>query len=145
MVSDHALGTAGRAGGVVQGNGVEFVVGSGPVEIGGALAEERFVIHGAEQHTALVEGIVYVDHLRAAFEHAQGALRDRAEFTVGDEDFSLSMRELEGERLAVETDIQSVQHGARHGHAEMRFINRRHVRRENGDGVARPDAMLRQG
>src|SRR5277367_5307530 len=93
-------------------------------------SEEGFVIHGAEQHAALVQGIVYVDHQRAAFEYAQGALRDRAEFTVGDEDFRLTMRELEGERLAVETDIQSVQHGARHGHAEMRFINRRHIRRD---------------
>ena len=92
-----------------------------------------------------MQGIVYVDHQKAVFEHAQGALRDGAEFAVGDEDFCLSMRELEGDRLGVEADVQSVQHGAGHGHAEMRFIDRRHVRRENGDGVARPDAMPRQG
>ena len=86
MVSDHPLGVAGRAGSVVQGNGVEFVVGSGPVEIGVALIEERFVVHGAEQRTSLVQGIVYVDHEGAVFEHAQGALRHGAEFTVDDED-----------------------------------------------------------
>ena len=119
--------------------------GYGPVEIGGALVEERFVVHGAEQRTALVQGIVDVDHQRAVFEHAQSALRDGAEFTVDDEDLCLSMRELEGDRLGIEADVQRVQHSAGHGHAEMRFIHRRHIRRENGDGVARPDAMPRQG
>ena len=52
----------------------------------------------------------------------------------------LSMRELEGERLAVETDIQSVQHMAPCRGTPKCCSNRRHVRRENGDGVARPDA-----
>ena len=91
MVSDDAFGIPGGPGGVVQGNGVEFVVRIWPVEIGDALVEERFVVQGAEQRTTLVQGIVYVDHQRAVFEHAQGALRDRAEFAVGDEDFCLSL------------------------------------------------------
>ena len=81
----------------------------------------------------------------AVFEHAQGAFRDGAEFTVGDEDFCFSMRELEGDRLRIQAHVQRVQHSAGHGHAEVRFVHRRHIRRENGDGVARSDAMLRQG
>jgi hypothetical protein len=144
MVSDHPLGVAGRAGGVVQGNRVEFVIGIRPVEIGGALVEERLVVHGAEQRTALVQGIVYVDHQRAVFGHAQGALRDGAEFTVDDENLCLPMRELEGNSLGIQADVQRVQHSAGHRHAKMRFIHPRHIRRENGDGVARPDAMPRQ-
>ena len=82
---------------------------------------------------------------KAVFEHTQSALRDGAEFTVGDEDFRLSMRELEGNRLGVQASVQRVQHSAGHGHSEMRFIHRRHIGRENGDGVVPPDAMLRQG
>ena len=54
------------------------------------------------------------------------------------------MRELEGDRLGIEADVQRVQHSAGHGHAEMRLIHRRHIRRENGDSVSRPDAMPRQ-
>src|SRR3984957_2696051 len=79
------------------------------------------------------------------FKHAQGALRDGAEFTVGDEDFCLSMCELKGNRFGIEADVQRVQHSACHRHAEVRFVHRRHIRCENGDSVARSDVMLRQG
>ena len=77
MVRDDALGIAGRAGGVVQGNGVEFVVGIEPVEIGGALVEERFVVHGAEQRPALVQGIVDVDHQKRGVRACSGRVSRR--------------------------------------------------------------------
>ncbi len=145
VVRDDALRVACRARGVVQGDWTKLVLRQGPVVLGVAVPQERFVIHFSQQGAARVQCVVDVDHHYRAFQHCQRALDDAAEFAVGNQHFCFPVGELEGDGFGVKPDVQRVQHRTGHRHAEMRLVHRRNIGRHHGDRIAGADAALRQG
>jgi hypothetical protein len=56
--------------------------------------------------------------------------------------FSLGLAEDQGDGRGVEPGVDRAEHGAKPGHGVMRLKERRHVRRDDGDGIALPDAGI---
>ena len=72
MVIDHALGIPGGAGGVIQGDGVPFVVGHRPGKIRIAGFQEFLVIDLSQPRAALRKfRVVIIDHQRLLLQQLQ--------------------------------------------------------------------------
>ena len=141
MVIDHALRIARRAGGVVQRDRVPLVRRRRIGEAGVALGQERFVVEAADPVSRpVIFRIVDIDGQDFASGFGE-RLPDRArELPVDQNGFRLAVSQHEGDGRRVEADIQRVQHGARHRHAEMAFQHFRRVRGHDGHGIALADA-----
>jgi hypothetical protein len=61
MMIDDALGVAGGAGGIEQGNRLPFVLGLSPVIGGIALREEGFIVEIADQLAPFRQRVIDVD------------------------------------------------------------------------------------
>ena len=142
MVIDDALGIAGGAGSVVERDRRPLVLGAGPFGGRIALAEKGLVFGAAERRA--VGKVVDLDERQRAAELGQRRRDDRGEFSIGDQQLRLAMRQDKGDRARVETVIERVQHRPRHRHAVMRFEQCRHIRRQYRDRVARPDTAAAQ-
>ena len=143
IVIDHALGIAGGAGRVVQRDGVPLVGRRLPVERGGRGGQEGFVIGRAGQGGGRAVQVVHRDHGQVR-EFGAGALRQLGVLGVDDEGAGLAMAQHEQHAGRVQPRVQCVEHGAQHGHAEVRLDHGRDVRQHDGHGVAALDAGLRQ-
>jgi len=146
VVVDHALGVAGGAGGVVEGDGVPFVLGALPLVIRGAFGQQGLVVLLAQQVAgAGVFAVVHVDDDDAAAQLFQGRPDDVGILLVGDEDLGLAVVQHEGHGFRIETGVEGVEHGTGDGHAEVAFVHFRRVVEHHGDGVAFLDAPGFQG
>ena len=150
MMIDHALGIAGRAGGVVERDRVPFVVRHRPGELGVARRDERLVIDRTDAlalgigRIGAVLKIIVVDHQRAHVGACERVLHHRREFPVDDQHLGLGVIELEGDDGGVEACIERMQHRFDHRHAEMGLQHRRRVRQHHRHGVALADAACGQ-
>ncbi len=142
VVIDHALGVAGRAGGVVQRDRIPLVGGHDPGEIRIAARDERLVFDAAKPLAGpVIDGVVIVDDERLRLAQRQ-RLPDRLrELPVRDQDLGLAMVERKRDDRRVEAGIERVEHGAAHRHAVMAFEHGRGVGQHGGDGVVLADAV----
>ena len=113
---------------------------------GSPLGEKRLVVDA--RRAARRRGSVRVDdvdHQRPALAAARAprAMTGANSVSVSST-LALAVLEDEGDRLGVEPDVERVQHGAGHRHAEMRLERRRDVRRHHRHRVAAA-AMPRAG
>jgi len=145
VVVDHALGIAGGAGGVVEADGVPFVVRPLPGELGVTLGQQRLVVEIADRLALAVLGIVDVDHQQRVTEHADGGVDHVMEFTVGDQRLGFAVLQHEGDGLGVQAHVEGVEHGTDHRHAEVRLEHLRDVRQHHRHRVALLDAAAGQG
>ncbi len=140
VMIDDAFRIARGPRGVIQRNGVPFVVRQFPVVIRIAAGDEVLVFDIAETLAARTRRVVDIDDIGLRLAEGQRFLHDRREFGVGDHRLRLAMIEDEGDGGGVETGVDRVQHRAGHRHAEMRVVDRRDIGREAGDGVVLGDA-----
>ncbi|MCY1422268.1 hypothetical protein D9M71_379440 [compost metagenome] len=145
MVIDHALGVAGGAGGVVQRDGLPFVLGPVPDEVGIAFGQEGLVVQVTDGLALAVLRIVDIDHQRRVFHQRQGAFDHLVELAVGNQYLGLAMLEHEGNGLGVQAYVQGIEHCADHRHAEVRFKHRRDIGQHHRYSVALADTAPGQG
>ena len=136
---------AGGAGGVVQGNGLPFVLGPVPFELGIALGEEGFVIEIAQGFAFAVLRIVHVDHQNRPFDQFQSLPNDRVELAVGNQYAGFAMLKHEGDGFGVQTYVQGVEHRADHGYTKVGFQHGRNIRQHGGNGIALANTPTVQG
>ena len=146
VVGDHALGVAGGAAGVVQRDGVPFVLGQRPGVLRVAGGQEGLVA-GVAQVGAFGGGVVlHLHHIGAgALQQVQGLGDDAGELAVGQQHLGFTMLQHEGDGLGVEPGVQRVEHGAGHGHAEVRLEHRRHIGQHHRHRVVLAHATRGQG
>ncbi len=146
VMVDHAFRIAGRARGVVERDRVPLVRRHGPGEVGIATGEEILVGDRAERG-GRAERILDVDDVGPLGRRhpIERRLHHGRELAVGDQHLGAAVAEDEGDGRGVEPDVERVQHRAQHRHAEMRLEQRRHVRRQHGDGITAPDATSGEG
>ena len=144
MVIDDALGIAGGARGVVEGDGIPLVVRALPGEFGIALGDELLVGHSAQQFAALEGGIIDIDHQQWVFHQLQCLADHRRHLTLGDQHLGLGVLQDEGDRRGIQTRIDGVEHCPDHGDAEVGLEMFGQVGAHEGDRVADPDAVLAQ-
>ena len=140
MVVDDAFRIPGRARGVVERDRFPLVGGWRPGGARIAAREEVLVLDLAESLAAGPERIGEVDHRDAPPEDRQRLLDGRRELGVGEEHLRLRVLENERDRRRIQPVVERVEHGARHRHAEVRFVHRRRVGRHHRDRVAAADA-----
>ena len=145
VVIDHALRIAGGARGVVQRDGVPFVVRHRPGKIRIAVLDEILVFDCAEPLARAGKfRIVVVDDQRLHLAQRQRLLHHLGEFAVGDQHLGVAVVELERDDGGVEPRVDGVEHRARHRHAVVAFEHRRRVGEHRRHRVAAADAALRQ-
>ena len=141
MVIDHALGIAGRARGVVQRDRIPLVRRRRIGAIRIALRQQRFVVEAADPVSrSVIFRVVDIDRQDLPPEFSQRLSDGVGEFPVDEYRLRLAMLEHEGDGRGIEADVQRVQHGARHRHAEMALQHFRRVGGHNGHGIALADA-----
>ncbi len=144
VVIDDPFGIARRAGGVVERNRIPFVGRMSPLEFGIAAAQEVLVSDRADPLAACERGVFDVDHERRCPEAAERVFHRSTEFRIGEQHLRFGMLQHECDRCGIEPRVERVEHRARHRDAEMRFVHRRHVGKHRSDGIACPDAPLRE-
>ncbi len=146
MVTDDALGIAGRAGGVAEADGGPIRRPAARREGGIARGDEGLVVHLAQPPSRRPppRGSSISITTMASADLPQRRLDDIGIFAVGDQDLRLAMLEAEGDAGGIEPGIEGVEHCADHGHAEMGLQHGRHIGRHDGDRVALPDAPAAQ-
>jgi hypothetical protein len=114
-----------------------------PGEIGVVAGDEFLVVDVAEP----LAGRGRIDDIydqRSFVELGQRRLDHRREFAVGQQHLGFAVLEDEGDRVGIEPNVERVEHGARHRHAERRLEAFGHVGRHDGNRVPAPDTVLRQ-
>ncbi len=145
MVIDHALGIAGGARGVIQGNGATLVGRRRPREVGTACGDEVLVFDLAQAVARPgINRIVDVDDERLALQLRERRTDLAGEFAIGYQSFGLAVGENIADGGRVETRVDGVEHGSQHGHAVMRLQHGRDVRQHHGNGIAGADALARE-
>ena len=143
MVIDHALGAAGGAGGVVDGDGFPFVLRHDPCRRGVAFGQE-FVIGQVMARG----GEAFIHHFDdpgdGALHAADGLFRQGQEGGVAEHDLRARMAEDVGHRIGVEPRVDGVQDRSGGGDAEMGHGLCRDVGHERRHHIARADAVQRQ-
>ena len=99
VMQHDAFRIAGRARGVVERDGVPFVFGIGPGEIGIARGKEALVIDLAERLARRAERVADINHQQLPAELLQRRADNAREFAVGDQRFRLAVFENEGDGL----------------------------------------------
>jgi hypothetical protein len=145
MVVDHTLGIAGRAGRVVQSDGIPFVAGQ-PPRIGRIAAGQEILVVQVAQRLARRGGFVFdLDHQRTGLrQQCQRLFDHRGELPVRQQHARAAMLQHERDRLGIQARIQGVEHGAAHRHPEVRFEQGRHVGQDRGHRVALAQSAGRQ-
>jgi hypothetical protein len=146
MVIDHSLGIAGRAGGVVQGNGLPLVGRKLPGKLGVALGQQGLVVQRAQFLAADELRVIHVDdQWPFSYRHQLQRLADGlGELAVGEQDFRLAVFEHESDGFGVQPDIQGVQRRAGHRDAKVRLEHFRDVGQHRRNGMAKADAAFLQ-
>src|SRR5690606_30964924 len=144
MVVDHAFRVAGSAGGVVQGDGVPFVIRQLPVKIGAGLFQQLFVSLAAQQFAVLVVLVINADHDGFNSHHLQGFFGNFTKLAVNKQHFGFGVLQNKSNSFGIQTGIDSIQHATAHRHTEMRFKHGRNVRTQEGNGFAFLNAQLIQ-
>ncbi len=146
MVVNHALGVAGGAGGVVQGDGLPFVGGGLPGERRIALGQQRFIVQRPQLRAARELWIIHIDHQRLlpALDQPQRPADGFGELPVGEQDLGFAVLEHERDGFGVQPDVQGVQHGPGHRNPEVQLEHFRDVGQHGGHRVAQADAALAQ-
>ncbi|GBD41461.1 hypothetical protein HRbin39_00843 [bacterium HR39] len=146
VMVDDALGIAGGARGVVEGDGLPFVGREVRDELGIPLGQQLLVGDLAEPLVRAGEGFVHVVHHQDPAAEASQRLADhRRVFGVGDQHLRLAVVQDEGDGARIEPHVQRVEHGAGHGHAEVGLELGRHVGQHGGHRVPRPHPAPLQG
>jgi len=133
---DAALGVAGGARGVEQGNRLQFVFGLAARELGLALGEQRLVVAASQPLAALGQRVVDVDHQDVAAEPLEGGADGGRELPVAQQALGAAVVQNEGDGRGVEPDVQRVQYRAQHGHAVVGLEHLGRVGAHDGDAVA---------
>ena len=147
MVVDHALRLAGGAGGVVERDGVPFVVRHAARRSRVARRQHRLVVlpaHGIGVRRLAGFRVGDLDHQRLRLALRQRQAEQGDEFAVDQDRLRLAMVEDIGDGRGIEPGVQRVQHGAGHRHAVMAFQHLRRVRQQRRHRVAAADAVRRQ-
>ena len=145
VVVDHALGVAGGAGGVVERNGLPLVIRPFPGKFRVAFGEQGFIVQRADRTAFAVLRVIHIHHQGRVLEQRQGGLDHRMELAVGNQHLGFTMLQHEGDGLGVQAHVQGVEHGAGHGHTEVRFEHRRGVGQHHRHRVATPYATACKG
>ncbi|MDT4861018.1 hypothetical protein FQZ97_956030 [compost metagenome] len=148
VVVDHALGVAGGAAGVVERDGVPLVRGQAPGKSRVASIQESFIGAAARGlRLTYEEGVFHVDHQqgRLVLSQRERLAQGAGELRVHDDDLGFAVVQHESNRVGVEPGVERVEHGARHGHAKVRFDHRRCVGQHHGHRVVLANAGTLQG
>ena len=65
---------------------------------------------------------------------------DRREFGIDEHGFGFAVIKNEGDCLSVEPDVDRIEHGARRGHPEQRFVKGGNIGGDDGHGIAQSKA-----
>ena len=139
---DNALGIAGGAGRVVQRNGLPFIGGQGPRELGGRGEDELLIVMradaGAFREGCIlgVLGVVIIDDHRVDLGQGDRFGHDGRKLAIDDQNPALGVIKLKRNGLGIKPGVDGVQHGSDHRHAVMGFKHGRCVREHHRDGVA---------
>ncbi len=128
------------AGGVVERDGIPLVLGQGDRHRWITALDQLFIGYFTKSVSTGALRILYIDDEDLAANLAEGFTHYRSKLRIGDQDFGLAVLEDKSQGGSIETDIESVQDGARHGDSVVGFENLRDVGRHHGDGVAFTDA-----
>ena len=102
-----------------------------------AAADESLIFHLAQQSAAISQRIVDIDDHRFRFCQAKGFLDGGRKFLIGEQDLGVPMIQNEGDHFGIKAHIESVEHGAGHGHAEMGFVQFGRIGAHGGHRIAR--------
>ena len=145
---DHALGVAGGARREVERDGLPFVVGKMPVEVRVAFLQQRLIVLFAQPLAADVFvglRVVDVDDNDIAPQVGQRLFDGFRELGVGNQHLGFAVVQAKSDGVGVEADVERIQRGAAHRHAEGGLDHFRRVGPDDGDGIANPDLALGQG
>ena len=138
MVGDDALGIAGGAGGVGDGDRIPLVRGAFELRERRVPRDERLVLVFAEALAGT--GILAVAHVddrkRAAVllaQHAQHLAHHRRELAVGDQHRRLAVLQLPGQQRRIQADVERIQHGIERRYGVVRFHHLRGVAQHGAD------------
>ncbi|MCY1498545.1 hypothetical protein D9M68_325330 [compost metagenome] len=145
VVVDHALGVAGGAGGVIQGDGLPLVLRPLPGIVRVAFGQQRLVVEVAHRLAFAVFRVIDVDHQRRVVEHADGGMDHIEELAIGDQRLGFAVLKHEGNGLGIQAHVQGVEYSADHRHAEVRLEHLRDVRQHHRHRVALADTTAGQG
>ena len=145
MVINHPLGVAGGAGGVVKGDSLPLILRQPAGLIAVTSGNKGLIVEVTDKRPLPVEGIVDGDDQRLALQQIQRLAHHGTKLPVHQHYLALGMLEDKSHRLGIEPGIDGVEHGAAHGHPEVRFKHRRDIGRNDGDGIPLPDAAKPQG
>ncbi len=146
----HALGFAGRAGGVIQGDRIPLVGHIGQRLARQTFCEQRLIIQRAD---ALAAGhelrIGHVDHQRRRqtllHRERHGLLHHGRQFRIDQHGLGAAVQQHVGQRLGVEPGVEGVEHQPGHGHAELRFHHGRHIGQHDRHHIPALQAPSHQG
>ena len=145
MMRDHTLGIARRAGCVVDGNRVPFVLGHEPRVIGIAPGNKGVIVDGLGLRRCVGEfGIIVLDEQGCDRCQRQGLLHQRHEFPVHDDHLRHRMIQLERDDRRIQTGVDRMQNPAAHRHTVVTFQHRRNVGQHGRHSIPPSDPVRRQ-
>jgi hypothetical protein len=144
MVVHDALGVARRTRRVEQRKRVPLVRRSRPRECGIALLQQVLVAHASQTLSRRAFAVVDVHDQRPVLQLREGGLHHGRVLGVGDEHRSTPVLEAERDGRRVQAHVERVEDRAQRRHGVVRFEERRDVGSHDRDGVAAPDAALRE-
>ena len=145
MMRHHTLRIARRAGGVVESNGVPFVVRQLPRVVGLRVGEKRFVVQPAHPLARRCRIVFHLNHEWCFFaEQCKRVFDDARKLTIREQHFRFAMLQHESDGVRIEPRVQRVEHRPGHRHAEMRLEHRGNVGQHHRHRVAPANAVRRE-
>ena len=136
MVVDHALRIARGARRVVERYGIPFVGRQQRFVFRVSLEKERLIGHVAEARVVVRVGVVDGDDVNRLAVSGE-RLPDRVrELPVRDQHPGSGVAQHERDRCGIQAEVEGIEHGPGHGHAEMGFQDGRPVLCHDRDALA---------
>ena len=137
VVRDNAFRVACSARGIAQRNCIPFVCRQLPGKLHIALGKKGLVTDLAKMLARWRCVILHLNH-QGTFvaQHDQGLINHWRKFAVGQQDLGFAMLQHEADSLCIQSRVQRIQHGTRHGHPKVGFQHGWHVGQHGCNGVS---------
>ncbi len=144
MVINDAFRVTGGAGGVVQGDGIPFVLWQAPLELRVTFLQEDLIIQVAHLCAFTVLRVIHINHQRLFIQAADGVADNVAKFPVRHNNLGFPMLQHEGNGLGVQAHIQGIENRPDHGHTKVTLHHGRDIGQHRCHGVAAANATTSQ-
>ena len=108
VMIDNAFGISCGAGGVIERDGIPFILGQGDRRCGITGLNQVFIGQFAKSVSTRALGVLYIDDENLPVELAEGFAHHRSKLRIRDQGFGLAVVENEREGGGIETDIEGV-------------------------------------